>query len=59
MVRRFNSDAGEVRAAHMSSLLVALFQAAVRGANALRASASQPAMPMGQRRVSASSWGKL
>jgi hypothetical protein len=59
MARRFNSDASQVRAAYVSSLLVALFQAAVRGVNALRASASQPAMPMGQRRVAASSWGKL
>ncbi|WP_332827181.1 hypothetical protein [Ramlibacter sp.] len=59
MVRRFKSDASQMRAAYMSSLLVALFQAMVRGVNALRASASQPALPMGQRRIAASSWGKL
>ena len=59
MVRRFNSDASQQRAAYMSSLLVALFEAMVRGVNALRASASQPTVPMGQRRVAASSWGKL
>lgn len=59
MVRRFNSDAGQMRAAYMSSLLLALFHAAVRGVNALRASAREPMVPMQQRRVSASSWGKL
>ena len=58
MVRKFNSDAGQMRAAYMSSLLVAWFQAAVRGVSALRACAKAP-MPMGQRRVAASSWGKL
>lgn len=59
MVRRFNSDASQMRAAYMSSLLVALFEAAVRGVNALRASFKEPVVPMGQRRITASSWGKL
>lgn len=59
MVRQFRSDASQMRAAYMSSLLVALFQAAVRGVDALRASAREPMVPMGQRRITTSTWGKL
>ena len=59
MVNRFKSDASQMRAAYLRSLLVALFQAALGGVKALRASASQPMVPMGQRRITGSSWGKL
>lgn len=63
MVRRFNSDAGQMRAAYLSSLLVALFEAGRAALGSLRQAARQdlPA-PMMTRRVqhgSPSTWGAL
>ncbi|MEJ5990947.1 hypothetical protein WG902_13180 [Ramlibacter sp. PS3R-8] len=59
MTSHFKTDACQMRAAYLRSLLDAWFQSAVRGANALRACFKAPMEPMGQRRIAASSWGKL
>jgi hypothetical protein len=59
MVRRFKSDAAQMRAAYLGSLLEVLFLAVARKVSAVRSAASQPAMTMAPRRVAASSWGKL
>jgi hypothetical protein len=63
MVRRFNSDAGQMRAAYLSSLLVALFQACRSWLASLRTATRQelPAS-LATRRLqhgSPSTWGAL
>jgi hypothetical protein len=63
MVRRFNSDAGQMRAAYLSSLLVELFEGCCAALRSLREATRQdlPA-PVATRRLqhgSPSTWGAL
>lgn len=62
MVRRFKSDAGQMRAAYLSSLLVALYEAVRASVRSLRQAAARempaPVAPR-LRHGSPSTWGGL